>query len=239
MYNIFKRAQEYFSIPDAKVSKSAIDWKIWEKTNKFKYPFKWFLIRTIPEYFFLIKKKYMDEPYWWLRYRFIESYNKINIQSLSPDWHDKNEIMLHANFQLLVDFVEIELAHMNIDYFKKNKLKYLKRRERHAKSGIDFLQWEIDDNDCKIGQYPTQSDIAKIKLDLYIWWTTERPNRKEPWSDYQIWNKVKDIDLNDILSPNVDFSRAGNIAQELDQLYESEDQHQLERLIKIRSYLWS
>ncbi len=45
---------------------------------------------------------------WWVYHRAVRPFNVVRIRSLSPDYHDKDDLMLHACFQLLVDFVEVE-----------------------------------------------------------------------------------------------------------------------------------
>lgn len=44
----------------------------------------------------------------WFRNRFVRRFDRVYIKTLSPDYHDKDEILLHACFQLLVDWVERE-----------------------------------------------------------------------------------------------------------------------------------
>jgi len=49
----------------------------------------------------------------------------LKIQTLEKGWHDKDEIFLHAAFQLLVDFVEREdpgkIVDWNSDESHKNR----------------------------------------------------------------------------------------------------------------------
>jgi hypothetical protein len=42
--------------------------------------------------------------------------NRLIIHTLSPGWHDKDEVMLHAAFQLLADFMEQESPDKHIDW---------------------------------------------------------------------------------------------------------------------------
>lgn len=49
-----------------------------------------------------------EDAYYWLRARVWEPYNVVKIKTLSPTWHDRDLILLHAAFQILVDFIEQE-----------------------------------------------------------------------------------------------------------------------------------
>jgi hypothetical protein len=43
-----------------------------------------------------------------LRNRFWYKWNRIHIKTLDEQWHDRDEVLVHAMFQILVDFVEQE-----------------------------------------------------------------------------------------------------------------------------------
>jgi hypothetical protein len=236
----FKKIKKYVDIPSSRHPRSMEDWAVWRKENKARYPVRWFLVETIPQEYAFLKRKYITEPYWWVRHRTVEKYNVIKINSLTPEWHDRSNVMLHSSFQILIDFVEFELARMNYSYFEKTGIVKTGRRTRNAEAGMDYLQWEVNNPECNRGPVGSrQADIAKLKLELYIWWTIERPNRKEPWGDPQIWGEIEHGDFENIMTPNPARADAGKIAMELEQIYQEEDQFQLERLIKIRNDLWS
>lgn len=40
----------------------------------------------------------------------------LKIQTLDKQWHDRDEILLHAAFQVLVDFIESEQPDRTIDW---------------------------------------------------------------------------------------------------------------------------
>ena len=50
----------------------------------------------------------LDAAWRWFRNRFIRRFDRVYIKTLSPDYHDKDDIYLHACFQILVDWVERE-----------------------------------------------------------------------------------------------------------------------------------
>lgn len=44
------------------------------------------------------------------------SMQSLRVQTLSKGWHDRNEILLHAAFQILIDFVEQERPDKIVDW---------------------------------------------------------------------------------------------------------------------------
>lgn len=81
-------------------------WDIYDAEMKRKYPitmgFKHFITGI---YYSLVRKK--DKIYYWFYYRLVKNWSIVN-SGLPRGYHDKPELMLHCNFQLLKDFVEKE-----------------------------------------------------------------------------------------------------------------------------------
>lgn len=44
----------------------------------------------------------------WFKHRLWRRFDRVYIRTLTPDYHDKDDIYLHACFQILVDWVERE-----------------------------------------------------------------------------------------------------------------------------------
>lgn len=44
------------------------------------------------------------------------SMQSLRVQTLSKGWHDRDEILLHAAFQILIDFVEQERPDKIVDW---------------------------------------------------------------------------------------------------------------------------
>jgi hypothetical protein len=198
-------------------------WVDWDKQMKKKYPVRYFLTDTLPDLWETFGRKTKDKI-WWVRYRTINRNHVIKIRSLEPGWMDRDERMLHANFQILVDYVEIELA--------RNEYKTPSVGKRDREKGLAHLDWEINDDACKRGPSPTQSEAAKEKKSLYLWWVDYRLGREDAWSHPAIW---KDNDPED--DATSDECNAQAIYME--ELHAAEDQRMLERLIAIRTTLWS
>jgi hypothetical protein len=188
----------------------------------------------------------------WVRFRTCRRYHIVNT-GLEPGYYDTDTRMLHVNFNLLVDFVEIEKAWMNTwsDDSKYSKLSWFGkkfRRFRSPEDGISYLNWEIID--CQLEE---QSKAAKEVLELYTWWKTTRPNRPDPYVEAGYYEVFKYRTLRDDL---VEVERDGekyytlkkSTKQErqvfkkvtkIEAKYDKEDEQMLIRLVKIRKFLWT
>jgi len=178
---------------------------------------------------------------------------KIEHKECDKSWCDTDYLMLYANFQLLVNYVEIERASFDalicnvegirISFFRKLLFKffgvYIRSRELGLKSiedSIDDHRKEIKDTDSP--EYRTQQfkyiNAMKKSIELYKWWVDERD------SDYNR-NDGSLIDL-ELHVENIDG--LGSVVQiknylEKDlELYEK-DTEKLKELIDIREILWT
>lgn len=100
----------------------------------------------------------------------MEPANVLKIESLPDDWRDKDEIIFHACFQLLKDFVEQEMIEI-IDWEYDEETK-------NAKAEIDFLyNWwkkrnhQEEDFDKIKQQYEQDNQMLKRLIDvrMYLW----------------------------------------------------------------------
>lgn len=140
-----------------------------------------------------------------LRYRLYDK-NHIVKTDLEPGYYDKDTILFHANFTILVDFVESELAWFNMitrdfkdgsviseKYSRKNFiLEYFdpfgiyrssfRSRELgkdYLSKQIDYNPYDIEDDESVIDSLFLQIDKYKKILDIYTWYTKTRPQRYE------------------------------------------------------------
>jgi len=85
-------------------------------------------------------------------------------------------------------------------------------------------------------------------LDLYTWWTVERPKRPDPheisgWT--AICNKRREADKgffdyeDRTEEEREETKKALDLCTEIEQRYEQEDEDMMIRLIKIRQGLWT
>ena len=172
------------------------------------------------------------------------------------EYHELDTRLLHAVFDELINFVEIESAWMQVVFSPEERKKYCIpwhrsflgiKPWRNAQAGIAHLNWAaalkrdedwIDKNDPTFGQPTAQALAAQEILQLYHWWKHERPNRPDPheisgWSKYcgqkRIVGKMEESVSRDIL----------NACLKIEKEHEEEDTDMLIRLIKIRSHLWT
>ena len=53
-------------------------------------------------------RDWVHNPWYWLKCRLWHRYNVVRIKTLPPTWCDRDDVLLHAAFQILTDFVEKE-----------------------------------------------------------------------------------------------------------------------------------
>ena len=102
----------------------------------------------------------------------MEPANLLKIESLPDGWCDKDDIILHACFQLLKDFVEQEKEIIQIIDWKYDE------KTKNAKAEIDFLYnwWKIRNHqgenfDKLKQQYEQDNQMLKRLIDvrMYLW----------------------------------------------------------------------
>jgi len=136
-------------------------------------------------------------------------------------WYDFDCRLLHALFDELVNFVEMELAWMQVissdDGYKKYNVpcyfRVFRRKEWHCpEAGVAYLKWASDlrydedlvgKDDSRHGQLTPQAVAARETFSLYNWWKTDRNKRLDPdeasgWIKYcDERSKVANIQKND------------------------------------------
>ena len=222
------------------------EWQEWKDQAR-KHKVRWFLADTFPFWWRRTFIWPIEKIKSWLRYRTFDRYHIIKT-TLKPDYHDMDTRLLYAMFDMLVDFVEVEKAWMNV-ICKKRKPWYGWRRTpwwRSRSEGLAYLEWEIGLGEPNLPKEERNEQQAKdaqeIKY-LYTWWKDVRPNRPDP-DQVSGWDKV--CDKWDILSEKdnseekkseVDAARKKLNA--LEKEYEDEDTAMMKRLIDVRKALWT
>jgi hypothetical protein len=239
---LWERIKSPFLLATPGAATSA-EWKAWKTEAQAKHPILYWLNWDFSIAAKRAKSKYWDSPIDWVSYRTTTRFHVLKIHNLRPGYADSDRQMLHANFQMLEDHVEIRLANRNFSWFEDNGIKR-RYNTRCAAAGLAHLDWEISEPDCYHGiPGQTQGDHARIKKELYLWWKYERPARLEAWSCKPIWGGVErndDEDFDDfMLNRNSGRDKAGSQAGALDEIQAEEDQHMLERLIAVRRGMWT
>lgn len=198
----------------------------------------------------------------WIAFRTYEKYHVIKISDIRG-YSDSREMLLCANFAVLVHFVEVELAKMQLGRLRYEKLpsKGISKREL----GLEYLSyWEKLEpeiyNDIDVNEKTRQ--FAKSVRELYVWWQDTRPNRKDPFMDqvrelYRNVEKDGRMPFKFVLLDETDQTGCFSLTDELTedeeklkkQLYQSswdlekswddEDQEMLHKLIDIRFFMWT
>lgn len=219
-------------------------WSVREDRIKRTFPVRFFIWETLPDWFnHSIKRRWKDARLW-IRYRTTDKYHVLKMD-LKPGYYDPDTRMLQAVFQILQDYVEIELASMHdvvsdgdASESTGNFLKRLgrkiasrrKRNDRNPESGLAYLDWEINETGGN------QASDAAEKKELYLWWTQYRPARLNPYDTPMIPLERNGPIFNQPPGTN---REAYKLIHNLENLYHAEDENMLIRLMKIRSSLWT
>lgn len=170
-------------------------------------------------------------------------------------YYDLDTRLLNATFGALVDFVEIEKAHMQIVFSDEKKpwryriplMRFASYRSREH--GLKHLAWESGLDDPNLLPHERsdhQAETSRIVRDLYLWWKDERPNRPDPHATSGWFDLVENTGFGTMLSTSkltpaqrkvIDDSRKSS--QEIERAYDQEDEDNLIKLIKIRKSLWT
>lgn len=231
-------------------------WDQWHETTKKARPFAYFVAETIPAKTGRIVYRFLTDPInsfrYGLRVRIFDRYHVIKT-GLKPGYHDCDERLLHGAFNLLVDYVELELPSTVMKFDPKDEKKGKKhpwwskgwlrfKAYRDPKMGLRHLRWEMG-----LGSQSThQAHKAREVWHLYHWWKFVRPLRPDPydasgWSEFCKNKSMKNI-FRDTPRTKEEFEKEREILQLSDDIqnhYDEEDENMLIRLIKIRGNLWT
>lgn len=100
-------------------------WYDWKENAKKEYPIRYYFQETLPH---IIKHwwlKYVDRPYWELKYRLIPKHRYHMMDTgLTPAYYELNVRMLHACFNEFKDFYEYQLRRGYGDWIKDESKEY-------------------------------------------------------------------------------------------------------------------
>lgn len=258
-------------LADKPEATTARGWREWEKKARETQPLAYWLNETAADWckdvWRGIKKPFQDVRYG-LRYRFLDRYHQIPT-GLEPGYYDCDTRMLNGMFNLLVDFVEVEKAWMQVTWggdkparkkhpwWSKGWTRFKSFRDPEA--GLRYLKWEMTLDSKFLKDYERsdrQALVAKEIWHLYDWWKNQRPNRPDP-HDASGWSalcaerrerqraKGEDdvlgfLDFEDETPDDRKRSRKClDAIRKIEDGYDAEDEEMLIRLIKIRKSLWT
>lgn len=167
--------------------------------------------------------KWWDRFYWAIRHRYFNKFHIVKMPTLEPGYYDIDTRMLHANFALLVDYVEKEEPFDRIDWNSDPE------HQRVAKEIKELYAWWT-----KI--YPKLHEYDPMFIS-----NVERPGRSEAtavaWDDdgdptlfaSPRGNREADAGWTDVCMASMKYEL----------LCKKIEEENLIRLIKIREYLWT
>jgi len=220
-------------------ARSSEDWRYFRLFHKRNNPIRYFLNNDFESIFIWPWSMRLERLTDWVKYRTTRRHHVVNT-GMNPGYADASEKMLHVNFNMLKDFVEIEKAHM-WNWSGNPKME---------QPGVSHLVWEMGlDNDNEF--HNQQSANAREQYELYDWWTNQRPYREDDataeWEAYHTLKKeIYGDDADNFFRDELDTSELKFLqktwltaSSDIERNNLAEDERMLIRLIKIRSSLWT
>ena len=256
------------------------EWYTWRKAAKKTHPIRFWIVEEgldhIQNFITWPIRKIYDVKYY-INNRYVTRTHCHTAHSRDiprGEWRDVGNRFLPCLFGELVEFVEVELAWWHIawddaDAKKKYNAPFWAtgwfrwRTWRCPQAGLDNLDWQrklvfgedwgSKPEDENFGKPTHQANKAQEILDLYTWWTVERPKRVDPhdasgWTAYCDEKRdEKDEDgesfglFRDEKTPE-EKERVSKMLDEchkIEAAHEQEDEDMMIRLIKVRHGLWT
>jgi hypothetical protein len=157
-------------------------------------------------------------------------------------YHDADYVMMYALFQMVVDYVEIELSGNLGDGFETRWQKFVRdcgslpfihwfvKAPRNARRGLYHLRWGM-----RLTDHPSQAEFCKDMFALYKFWKHTRPRREEAHFYWHLMREGKSW-----RAPHTpEEDRLFAVGEELQAKYDTEDQDMLLSIIRIRRSMWT
>lgn len=188
-----------------------------------------------------------------MRQRTVER-NHILKTGLEPGYYDLSTQMLHVSFNLLKDYVEIDIANRSgVDYVSTWREKYIPfyrdiYPQRRPEAAMAHLEWETTLDDPTLPPHERaveQAATARETIALYNWWVNVRPARRrikpreydnQGLGDFMACFNLK---FNKNAKDYLNYLKDREAQKRLDRKWIIEDDKMLIRLIKIRRDLWT
>ena len=114
-------------------------------------------------------------------------YNVIKISALDRTWHDRDYVMFHANFQILVDFIELEQPYISWgDKCRGRITNIVKMREfindlyGPENRAAFYADWFTEEEKADQDRRTNESFLHNNNLlDLYEWYVTKKYEASE------------------------------------------------------------
>jgi len=187
----------------------------------------------------------------WIRYRTYDRYHVVKT-GLEPGYYDVQNTVLHVNFNILKEFVEVEQAWQSRCWSDAPQSWYELHIPfyhvlfpfRDSELGVAHFKWAatLDDPALPVHERSeAQARAAREVLELYNWWVNVRPARvaiiprrtNSVLNDDDIFGSAATDEENDQYYKDLDAMNAQDIE------WDDEDEMMLIRFIKIRKSLWT
>lgn len=230
-YDFIKKLRELLLMPDypsalpikGLCQLDSYTWDDWHKELKQAMPIRHFIIEDLIPKIHQLKDLLYNDPKYYLRSHLIPSKRFHMLDMRSPQngyawgWCDRSSLLLYAPFAILRDFVEKEYPKCCVDW------NYCWKIEKSVDDKSDCLDPQCHHN------------VKKEFLFLYNWWMKERPQREDiKQEEYTFVDKLKNI----LICAKKKKSNWEEFTQG-EEAQEAEDEQMLQRLFKIRQYLWT
>ena len=234
---------------------SAKGWRLFNQEFKEVAPFRYRLTRAVSEFIAPIRQVYNDARDWVC----CRLYDRRHIvdSGLPPGYYGPDTLMMHLNFNMLKDFVEVALARVeyscsgtyrtNASWCEKHMPFYMIfYKFRRPDLGIARLEWFSTLDNPNLPLYDRDDSLAEFGrevLALYKWWVDQVPARvlvdPPQYSDQGLGGLS-------ILLPDFDKTAADYVAYKTASVQRSaqeaawaaEDDEYLIRLVRIRKDMW-
>lgn len=225
-------------------------WGSWRAEAKAAHPVRYWLVETgidkIDDWVHWLPGKLRDFRYYCLNRWRLSNYVHTG---LPHGYYDCDILILHGLYQTVVDYVEQELAWMEVVFAKAEKRKYgcprwFTGRWRSREAGLAHLAWAkalthdmLDDDDPDRHETTRQAEAAAEIEAVYLYVKDERPKLEaaveaalSDWYD----NRPKRRAGEDVLD-KARFKLHTILEQELD----AKDTEMLCRIVKVRQSMWT
>lgn len=236
---------------------SGTGWRLFNEEFSKKAPVRFYIKTHFKKQFVWPITRRYERISQWIRYRTSDKYHIVNT-GLTPGYYSNDDIILHANFNILKTFVEVELSRFSCWSSKSNKKvswwkKYIPFYYKffpikyNIEYSVKHLEWAATLDDPALSVYERsdeQAHAARETLELYNWWVNTRPARKEheyvSYSDQGLGSLSVLDDEFDREAPDYKAHvAASNLSTKQEADWAAEDDQMLARLIKIRKHLWT
>lgn len=166
-----------FRIPTKPNAATGREWREWERSAKRDYPIRYFLSEVLNIKVMQIWRRWVKKPWYYVKCALWHRHNVVRCKKLSPTWHDRDHLMLHAAFQCLVDFIEREEPW----YFKASDEEIREAWKDFAERGEEeiaawrelrelYAWWEdYESDDLDQHEFETEQLVRLVKLRGHLW----------------------------------------------------------------------